>query len=258
MERKTFESFNKIIKKRNFIRWASVIVYLIIIAIFSIIPLLLPFVFKPISTFYIFFISGFSIISMFLLLLILTFPYGNKVYIPESTSHHTLKQNLDNILDSNFYEEVKIPHVRIIIWFVLFFVGIVTFVLILFLGFMVSLVHAIVVSFVNALITALLIIGLIVFGKITIILNPEQMIVSFGPFKDKIIYNDIKSIQSTAIRPLKDFMGLGRRVGSDGSLGYIAGKVGIRIELINKNIFVISTKEPQYIINFISKHKSLA
>ncbi|MFP4051463.1 MAG: hypothetical protein ACLFVB_06960 [Thermoplasmata archaeon] len=78
----------------------------------------------------------------------------------------------------------------------------------------------------------------------------------FGPIGKDVPLNKIKNIDVTNVRPLKDFMGWGHRIGPEGSIGYIAaGNKGVKIDLENGKTYVITVKNPKRLINHVNKMK---
>lgn len=95
------------------------------------------------------------------------------------------------------------------------------------------------------------IIGL-VFSKITIQISDDIIKIRLGLFKDVLKIGDVLSIRSTTIKSMGSYFGYGKRVGTDGSIGYIAGpKVGVRMEMKNGKTYVISVDDPQELVNVI-------
>lgn len=65
--------------------------------------------------------------------------------------------------------------------------------------------------------------------------------------------SSIISIRSVVIDPLREFMGWGKLHATDGSVGYISsGRVGVRIHLRNGQRFVVTVRDPQSLVNFIT------
>ncbi|OLS19318.1 MAG: hypothetical protein HeimC2_41540 [Candidatus Heimdallarchaeota archaeon LC_2] len=77
------------------------------------------------------------------------------------------------------------------------------------------------------------------------------------PFRSQIELSRIISTRSTAIKPWRTYMGYTLRVGNDGSIGYITGiKTGVRLEVEGKKRdYVLSTKQPQVLVNYIRSMK---
>lgn len=95
------------------------------------------------------------------------------------------------------------------------------------------------------------IIGL-VFSKITIHISGGNIKIRLGLFKDVLKIGDVLSIRPTEVKSMGSYFGYGKRVGTDGSIGYIAGpKVGVRMEMKNGKTYVISVDDPQELVNAI-------
>lgn len=78
----------------------------------------------------------------------------------------------------------------------------------------------------------------------------------FGPFGKDVPLHQIENIEVTDVRPLKDFMGWGHRIGPDGSIGYIAaGGKGVKIDLKDGKAYVITIKHPEKLRNHVEKMK---
>ncbi len=91
----------------------------------------------------------------------------------------------------------------------------------------------------------------VLFGVLHVRCDPEEMAFGFGPFRKRLKLGEVVSIRPVAIDPLKEYMGWGPKIGSDGSKGYIAsGKVGVRIET-QKRDYVITVPEPQALVAYV-------
>ncbi len=67
-----------------------------------------------------------------------------------------------------------------------------------------------------------------IFARITAEVDPTGIKVGMGPFKSKTAMEDIESIRTCTIRPIRDFLGWGFRIKADGTRGFIAdGNAGI-------------------------------
>ena len=97
----------------------------------------------------------------------------------------------------------------------------------------------------------------LVFSKITIHISSGILTLRLGPFKEILKINEVISIRSTAVKPMGSYFGYGIRVGTDGSIGYIAGgKIGVRMLMKNGKIYVITHNNPQELINAVLYAKS--
>ncbi len=78
----------------------------------------------------------------------------------------------------------------------------------------------------------------------------------FGPFGKDVPLHQIENIEVTNIRPLKDFMGWGHRIGPDGSIGYIAaGTKGVKLDLKNGKAYVLTVKHPKRLTKHVRNMK---
>jgi hypothetical protein len=92
----------------------------------------------------------------------------------------------------------------------------------------------------------------LVFSKITIHLSLRILTIRLGPFKDILNIDEIISIRSVAVKPMGSYFGYGKRIGTDGSIGYISGgNIGVRILMKNGKTYVITLNNPQEIVNVI-------
>jgi hypothetical protein len=94
------------------------------------------------------------------------------------------------------------------------------------------------------------------FEKMELVGSTEELLIKFGPFRDRIELPKIISSRSTTIKPWGTYLGYTKRVGSDGSIGYITGTTtGVRLEIEGKRNFVLSTRQPQILVNYIRSMK---
>ena len=92
----------------------------------------------------------------------------------------------------------------------------------------------------------------LVFSKVTIQIRSGILTIRLGPFNDELKISEIVSIRSVAVKSMGTYLGYGKRVGVDGSIGYIAGsKTGIRIMMKNGKTYVISHNSPQDMVNVV-------
>lgn len=94
-------------------------------------------------------------------------------------------------------------------------------------------------------------------GRITAEADQTGIEVGMGPFKSKTPIEDIQSIRSCTIRPLRDFLGWGWRVKVDGTRGFIGdGNVGVEITRRNGARTVVTVREPQRFVDFVRRVKA--
>ena len=97
---------------------------------------------------------------------------------------------------------------------------------------------------------------IILFDPLVITADSERVLLKLGPIKNAILIGEIATIRSVIVRPLRDYMGVGKRLGPDGSIGYIANiKTGVRIELNDGKTYVVSAKNPQEFVDYIRYFK---
>jgi hypothetical protein len=105
-------------------------------------------------------------------------------------------------------------------------------------------------------VTVILIVITIVFYELLIDCDQNQLYIHFGPVGKKITLTEIAAIRSTSIHALRDFMGWGIRVGPDGTIGYIvSGDVGVRISLKNGKKYVVTSNDPQTLVDYVRKYR---
>ena len=93
---------------------------------------------------------------------------------------------------------------------------------------------------------------LLVLGRITAEVDQASITVGMGPFKSTTPIENVQSVRSTTIRPLRDFLGWGWRVRADGTRGYIAdGDVGIEITRDDGSRTVVTVSDPQRFVDYI-------
>ena len=96
-----------------------------------------------------------------------------------------------------------------------------------------------------------IIVGLLL-SKITVKISSGIMALKFGPFRDILAIAEIRTIEIVEIDPLSIYHGYGRRVAEDGSIGYIAaGKKGVRIEMKEDKVFIITLEDPNELLAVI-------
>ncbi|MFW6195965.1 MAG: hypothetical protein ACOC5D_01390 [Thermoplasmatota archaeon] len=106
-----------------------------------------------------------------------------------------------------------------------------------------------------AVLVILLVVGYF-FRGLKVKCDNKNLSFNFGPIGKDVPLNKIKNIDVTNVRPLKDFMGWGHRIGPDGSIGYIAaGDKGVKIDLKNGKTYVITVNHPKRLINHVNKMK---
>jgi len=97
----------------------------------------------------------------------------------------------------------------------------------------------------------------LMFSKVTIQLSSGILKIKLGPFNDELKIDEIVSIRSVKVKSMGTYFGYGKRVGVDGSIGYIAGsKTGVRILMKNGKTYVISHNNPQDMVDVLRYAKN--
>ncbi len=105
---------------------------------------------------------------------------------------------------------------------------------------------------IGPLVIGFLVILQLLFGTLEVRCDADALSAKFSFFGPRIDLRDIVSIRPVAIRPLRDFMGYGIRVGPDGAKGIISqGKVGVRVERADETSYVITAPDPQYLSTYV-------
>lgn len=231
-------------KKRNIIRWTAILLYLTITFTVSSLP---PFINIDDFTYL---TINLSIIfgGLIIVFAVLLYPTKNKLSIPAIPDGKIVKTTSKNNIPETYYEENK----QKIAYFIIPILIIIFAILLYFLTPISGPTWAIGLI----LLTTGLLIALLIFGKIELTVNKEHIKTKFGPAKETIPITNIKTIRSTSIHPMQDFMGYGLRYSPDGAKGFIAsGNTGIRIETKNGENIVITAKNPQLICDIVRNNK---
>jgi hypothetical protein len=158
----------------------------------------------------------------------------------------TLKES--ELINSSYYEEVKLK--------VLYYI-----IIPLSIGYTFVIPYLYVTEGANSAFLGVLVVLffmsiLLLFDRVTISLEGNKITLKLGPLKDIFHVEDIERIEIIKVRPLRDFLGFGKRLGPDGSIGYIAGgSKGVKFLLIQSKIFVVSTPDPKELVDVIHQMK---
>lgn len=96
----------------------------------------------------------------------------------------------------------------------------------------------------------------LVFSKVTICISSGNILIKLGPFNDLLKISEIVSMRVVAVKSMGTYFGYGKRVGVDGSIGYITGsKTGVRILMKNGRTYIISHNNPQNLVNVLQYSK---
>jgi hypothetical protein len=100
--------------------------------------------------------------------------------------------------------------------------------------------------------SALILVIMMIFGTLDVACDGKVLSFTFGPFGKRIPVDEVTSIRPTAIHALKDFMGWGVRVGTDGEIGYIVpGDVGVKVVLVDGKTYVVTARDPQALVDCV-------
>jgi len=231
--------YNKLTKKRTKIRWLSVLVFFTVVMVLSFLPFIVEIDEGIYSIVLLVIIFGGGAV----MLSILGHPYFNRIELPR-----TAEKQVDGKVyfgeGSVFTEELTL---KLLYYLTLPLIA-------LFAGFtfyaIIQEEHIEALSLGAGSLFFLLVI--ILFGRLSIVANSENVKIALGPLKTDISIQEIKSIIPTTIRPIRDYMGIGKRLGPDGAIGYIVFlKTGIRIELEDGKVYVVTMRKAQELTDFV-------
>ncbi len=93
---------------------------------------------------------------------------------------------------------------------------------------------------------------LVAFDHISIRIDNSSMDISLGPIKTTIPISDIETIRPVSIDWWGDYLGFGKRISPDGTIGVISTiRTGARIELKSGKTYEVSSNDPQALVNFV-------
>lgn len=240
MKNNEFEIYQKTIARRTKIRWMSIIIYLIIILSSTAILVMFIEDLEQYEYVYTLIVLGGSLI----LIILVIFPYFNKITPPKRLDGlpgvSTKTFDPDSIFLMNDNLKLALYLAFPISTFILG-MAIYSFV-------QEDYIEAIILVTVGTLVILIL----YMLDTISLIADGDQILVSLGPFKDIIKMKDVETIRPVSVRPIRDFMGIGKRLGPDGAIGYIAyKKTGVRIETTDNKIIVVTMDNPQEFADFV-------
>ncbi len=228
--------YEKALNKVRVIRWTSIIVYILLICGISILPimvemdLILAIVLNLIVTF-----GGLAVLIGILL-------YVHKM-LPKRPDPSDRGRPIRKLrhLPPTYQEE---HHLWLMYMICVPIVGLLAVIGILIPDLITRLIMAASIVF--------LVVIMVMFSRMTIVLSHDKMSMKFGPIGKTFPIRSIDSIKVVPIDWWKDYMGQGYRIGPDGSKGFIMGtKQGIRMTLDDGQVFVVSAKKPQYIVDYV-------
>ncbi|RMG37127.1 MAG: hypothetical protein D6732_07230 [Methanobacteriota archaeon] len=94
------------------------------------------------------------------------------------------------------------------------------------------------------------------FSEVRIDVMEGKILLRTGFFSDEIEVGNIARITVVDIRPVWEYGGYGRRWGVDGTIGYITGNRGVRIDTTDKKSYVISLPDPEGFVAMFRRGKS--
>ncbi|MHA2090248.1 MAG: hypothetical protein ACW98K_05265 [Candidatus Kariarchaeaceae archaeon] len=239
------EEYHKAIQRRNRIRYLTILIYFVA----TITSIAIPHNFSWNEQSATIFILTTLILGSITLFTVLLYPYKYKMYSPginNLQADEALKES--KMINSSYYKEVKLKVLYYII--IPMSVG---------YTFVIPLLYATEgpnSAFLGVLVVLFFMSILLLFDRVTILLEGNMITLKLGSLKDSFQVEDIERIEIIKVRPLRDFLGFGKRLGPDGSIGYIAGgSKGVKFLLKQSKIFVVSTPNPQELADLIHQMK---
>ena len=96
-----------------------------------------------------------------------------------------------------------------------------------------------------------------VLGKITVEVDLICIKVGMGPFKSKTRIEDVQSIRTCTIRPIRDLWGWGWRRRLDGTRGFIGdGNEGFEFTRSDGKRTFVTARDPQRFVDFVQRLKA--
>ena len=246
MKETELEIYQNTTARRTKIRWMSVIIYLIAVLGST----LLLFIFvddveKYEYTYTLIVLGG----SLILIVLVL-FPFFIKITPPRRPDGVPGVSTRSFDPDSTFIMNDKLKLASYLVFPISMFMLAMAY----FSFSQESYIEVIIFVVVGTLITLIL----YILDTISVVADKNQILLSLGPFKNIIEMENIDTIRPISVRPFRDFMGIGKRLGPDGAIGYIAyKKTGVRIETTDNKIFVVTMDNPQEFTDFVRYFKEL-
>ena len=239
-----FEEYQLKIRKRNRVRYFTLLFYVVLI--------LLYIVFWQLTEFESFKLVGYLILTFggfFFILFMIIYPYFRPIETPVVEDGKIIDLS-ENYLQKTYYEEVVITILYYLTLPFTIIYGIISIWMLIQRIFDQALIFAGAASFFLTI--------LALFDRLILIGDENHLLIKFGPFKEKLELNKVISTRPVAIKPLKTYLGYGKRIGTDGSIGYITGaSTGVKLDMREKRKYVISTNDPKTFVNYIRTMKSL-
>lgn len=178
------------------------------------------------------------------------YPYFFPIKTPVIPDHEISTYTKISVTDSEYYEVITVKVYYFIFLPLLGFFTIMLAMWVILGDWDAVLIFSICVS--------IFLIAFALFNKITVLGTSEELIAKWGPFTGKYAIKDVISIRPTAIKPVRQFLGWGFRVSFDGTAGFISGvKTGVKIDMQSGKKIVISSKNPQSLVNFVRSHREV-
>jgi hypothetical protein len=226
-------------RKWNMVRWSAVLVYMLMV--FSLI--LLTVIFPGDEDEVAIAVTAFTVGGIIPLLIILNLPYILYRRKPQKSGAEISKVGRKPRTDY-FHDSVPM---KFLLYFGIPFIIFVSAV-ILITG---NLLTIILLSGVLLFIVLLF----IIFYRLEIESDGNTIRFHWGPVGKTMNVREIRSIEKTEIRPIRDYMGYGWRIGPDGSIGYISGsRVGVRIVTKEGRTYVVSCTRPGELVSLVRRH----
>ena len=231
------EEYNQIIAKRNKTRYVSIILFCLSVLFAVLFAFVSPF--GDTSTLIIIMIWFLACFISFFYILIK--PYFDQIS-PEQHEIDRLKPT-----QVKYYEELK---------FRLLYYIIIPILVIILLTIPFIIPTGIWPTVITVLTAMFFVVILFLFDRLQIQLDGQNLSVHLGPLKDKFAVSEITKVESIPIRPLKEYLGYGKRLGPDGSIGYIVkGGKAIRLVMNDSKIYVISSNDPDKLVSILKSGK---
>jgi len=231
------------VNRRNKIRWVAIFGYFLLILAYLVYTYVNDFNEELIIGYLVLIFGGF-----FFILIVLIYPYFFPINRPVIEDREVIDLT-EQYTDESYFEEVKL---RFLYYMTLPFI-VIYIVLAVVMIFQGSTSEALIFAVVSAFFLTIF----VLFEHMTIIGYKDELVIKFGPFEERIMINQIISARPTAIKPLRTYLGYGKRIGTDGTIGYIAGaKTGVRLELQETKSYVLTSLQPKKLVAFVRSRKN--
>jgi hypothetical protein len=229
-------------KRLNKIRWAVVLIYLVLVLGISFLPMISESLVGGNMYTYSISLTAIVVIGTFVVIAAVFSPYfiGRKgPVVPDGM----LVDGVPKVMPSMppYIEAIRFD---LMIW--------ITAPLVIVFAALVVILPSVEMFIIMGVTMAFLLILIAIFGTLEVRCDNRELSFRFGPIGKRVPIDDIVSIRPTSVHALRDFMGYGLRVGPDGTIGYIvSGNVGVRISLRDKKEYVVTIPNPQDLVNYV-------